>query len=86
MGFLKKKTTESITKLTIEKFSLKGGVSVKLKSNNIFRGKKSVKMSKKMKCLTSTTIFPALKKGIGYFIFDFLLYDFSWMGNAESGR
>lgn len=39
-----------------------------------------------MKCLTSTTIFPALKKGIGYFIFDFLLYDFSWMGNAESGR
>lgn len=35
-----KKTTESITKLTIEKFSLKGGVSVKLKSNNIFRGKK----------------------------------------------
>lgn len=72
--------------MAVEKFSLKGGLSVKLKSNNIFRKKKISENVKKMKCLTSTTIFPALTKGIGYFIFDFPLYDFSWMGNAESGR
>lgn len=39
-----------------------------------------------MKRLTSTTIFPPLKKGIGFFIFYSLLYDFGWMDNAELGR
>lgn len=43
---LKKKKKENVIKMAIENFSsLKAGFSVKLKSNNIFKKKNSVKMS-----------------------------------------